>query len=78
MTSMDSDACILRSRLHIDNDWVSRWQSLSHGERKKIQIAAALWKNPNIIALDEPANHIDADTRNLLMDVLAKYKGIGL
>ena len=42
-----------RVRLGVQPDWAARWESLSHGERKRAQIGAALWHNPEVLALDE-------------------------
>ena len=52
--------------------------TLSHGERKRSQIAVALWKQPELLALDEPTNHIDAAARRLLIDSLRQFRGVGL
>ncbi|WP_221031543.1 ATP-binding cassette domain-containing protein [Actomonas aquatica] len=72
------DATALKSRLRVGEDWPERWSSLSHGERKRAQIAVALWREPAVLALDEPTNHIDTDARQLLERVLADFTGIGL
>jgi ATPase subunit of ABC transporter with duplicated ATPase domains len=72
------DAAALKSRLRIGDDWPERWDTLSHGERKRVQIATALWLEPAILALDEPTNHIDADARALLTGVLKNFRGAGL
>ena len=72
------DASALKSRLRIGDDWPERWPTLSHGERKRAQIATALWQEPAILALDEPTNHIDADARALLIRVLKEFSGAGL
>jgi macrolide transport system ATP-binding/permease protein len=74
----ESEACALRGRLRIDPAWLTRWETLSHGERKRAQIAVALWKAPAGLALDEPANHIDADARALLAAALKGFHGVGL
>ncbi|XOV86794.1 MAG: ATP-binding cassette domain-containing protein [Pseudomonadota bacterium] len=73
-----SEAHLLRQKLAIDLDFGLRWHLLSHGERKRTQIATALWQAPNVLALDEPTNHIDADARQLLVDALDGFRGIGL
>ncbi|MCE5200183.1 MAG: ATP-binding cassette domain-containing protein [Armatimonadota bacterium] len=78
LQSLDPDACEIRGRMEIEADWYARWNTLSHGERKRAQIAVALWRDPDILALDEPTNHIDADARNLLINALGKFRGIGL
>lgn len=68
----------IKGQLGIANDWPERWSLLSHGERKRAQIAVALWRQPAVLALDEPTNHIDADARALLLQALVSYRGIGL
>jgi len=72
------DAATLKARLRVGEDWPERWETLSHGERKRAQIAVALWREPAVLALDEPSNHIDADARRLLREALAEFHGVGL
>ncbi len=74
----DPIASRLKGQLGIERDWLKRWSSLSHGERKRTQIAAALWQQPVVLGLDEPTNHIDADARAMLISALREYCGIGL
>ena len=74
----DRSACEWKGRLAIGIDWVRRWDSLSHGERKRAQIGGMLWLQPVVLALDEPTNHIDRDARDLLVSALRKFAGIGL
>jgi macrolide transport system ATP-binding/permease protein len=76
--ALDGPACELKGRLSVQSDWGRRWDSLSHGERKRAQIAVALWQRPSVLALDEPTNHIDADARAMLTLALQDYRGIGL
>ena len=38
------DATVLKARLRVGEDWPERWSTLSHGERKRAQIAVALWR----------------------------------
>lgn len=71
-------AAELRGRLGIETDFEARWPSLSHGERKRTQIAHALWLAPELLAIDEPTNHIDTHARELLIDHLGSYRGVGL
>jgi len=74
----DLQASRIKGRLGVAGDWIERWDSLSHGERKRAQIACALWLEPAVLALDEPTNHIDADARALLIPALRDFRGIGL
>ncbi len=76
--ALDGPACELKGRLGVQSDWGRRWDSLSHGERKRAQIAVALWQQPAALALDEPTNHIDVDARAMLISALQDYRGIGL
>ena len=74
----DRAAAVLRQRLSVGADWPGRWSSLSHGERKRAQIGVALWRQPDVLALDEPTNHIDAAARDLLIAALRGFRGVGL
>ena len=78
MAATDGEACGLRGRLGIEDDWPGRWATLSHGERKRAQIALALWRRPRVLAVDEPTNHIDLVARRLLADALRGFRGVGL
>jgi len=48
---------------------------LSIGEIRKIQLAAILSKNPEVLILDEPTNHLDVYTIEDLTFVLKDYEG---
>ena len=74
----DGETWALRGRLGIEFDFLDRWQTLSHGERKRAQIATALWQRPDILAIDEPTNHIDRDARDQLLEALRHFRGTGL
>ena len=78
VAASERNAVRLRGRLGIDPGWASRWPSLSHGERKRAQIAVALWRRPRVMAIDEPTNHIDLEARRLLGRALRSFRGIGL
>lgn len=75
--SADSDAMRWKRKLGILDDWVDRWDTLSHGERKRVQIAVALWSAPDVLALDEPTNHLDGKAKALLLDALKDFSGAG-
>lgn len=71
-------AHIIKSRLGVCDDWDRRWATLSHGERKRAQIAVALWLRPDVLAIDEPTNHIDSQAREVIAQALRSFKGVGL
>ena len=68
----------LKNALKVDYEWLDRWNSLSHGERKRVQIGAALYQLPYILAVDEPTNHLDSEASTLLTKTLETFEGIGL
>jgi ATPase subunit of ABC transporter with duplicated ATPase domains len=67
-----------RSRLGLGDEELGRWTSLSPGERRRWQVAAALWRAPDVLLLDEPDNHLDAAARARLVDALSAFRGIGV
>ncbi|MDR2955158.1 MAG: ATP-binding cassette domain-containing protein [Prevotella sp.] len=48
--------------------------NLSGGEKTKVFLSGILLHSPEIILLDEPSNHLDFDSRNLLYDFIANSK----
>lgn len=68
----------LRGELALEPAALSRWPTLSPGERKRWQVGAALAAEPAILILDEPTDHLDADARSLLLDALGRFRGIGI
>lgn len=49
--------------------------SLSGGEKKRLQLLTILFTNPNFLILDEPTNDLDLPTLNVLENFLSEYKG---
>ena len=48
---------------------------LSGGEKKRLQLLAVLYQNPNFLILDEPTNDLDLPTLTVLENFLADYQG---
>jgi macrolide transport system ATP-binding/permease protein len=76
----DSDNEVRRffSLLEIEEDQFERWETLSGGEKKRIQIAAALALQPKVLLLDEPTNHLDLVSKDKILSALELYNGDGI
>ena len=74
----DKQSIRIKNRLRIQEEWLERWGRLSFGERKRCQVGLALAKDPAVLLLDEPSNHLDHYSKNILLDTLQNFKGIGL
>ena len=50
-------------------------KNLSGGEKVRLKLLELILKNANFLILDEPTNHIDIDTREILEESLLAYDG---
>ena len=66
------------SILNISEEMLERYENLSGGEKKRIQIACALAENPSVLLLDEPTNHLDKATVQMILQALQSYSGTGI
>ncbi len=78
LQAQTKSAYIIKEQLGVCDEWINRWETLSHGERKRAQIAAALWLEPEVLAIDEPTNHIDSQVSKIVIQALQGFHGIGL
>ena len=49
--------------------------SLSGGELTRLRLARLLIAAPDLLLLDEPTNHLDGDARQIVAEVLRRWKG---
>jgi len=56
-------------------DWSKTVKSLSGGEKLRLKLAIILQNKINLLILDEPTNHIDITTREVLEESLKNFKG---
>ena len=74
----DRKSCRWRGLMQLDIASLERWSTLSPGERKRWQIAAALSELPDVLIVDEPTNHLDAEARRHVIDALRRHMGVGI
>ncbi|MDD5326372.1 MAG: ATP-binding cassette domain-containing protein [Phycisphaerae bacterium] len=60
---------------HMELDADTEVASLSAGMKRRVLLAQAIVRNPDVLLLDEPTNHIDIDAVTWIEDFLAGYKG---
>ena len=76
--SDDNEVRRFFSRLCVTEEMLERYDTLSGGEKKRIQIACALAEQPLVLLLDEPTNHLDAATTSLISQALSDFHGTGI
>lgn len=79
MNELGFDEQLARSILYnfqfYKNDCIKKVFSLSGGEKLRLKLAIILQTQVNLLILDEPTNHIDITTREVLEESLINFKG---
>jgi len=78
MMTYTSKSFKIRDMLSINDEWLYQWDTLSFGERKRMQIALAIFEEPDVLLVDEPTNHLDTKSKNIVLNALKAFKGIGI
>ena len=68
----------LKSLLGITDSMIENPDVLSGGEKKRLQILSALSQHPSILVMDEPSNHLDQRTKDMIILVLRDSPGCGI
>lgn len=68
------DAVVKRLPEGLDTLVGNTRRTLSGGERQRLSVARALIRNPEILILDEASNHLDADSKKNLAQLVTKLK----
>lgn len=70
---------ILAEKLNLIEIENQRFKTLSGGQKRRVEIARALFSNPELLILDEPTTGLDPETRQVIWRVindLRKHDGI--
>ncbi len=71
--SMHQEVEAILSRMALEPD--ADVGSLSAGVKRRVLLAKALVRSPDVLLLDEPTNHLDVDAIRWLEEFLLRYRG---
>src|SRR4029078_7400897 len=72
----ESEAAAIASALGLDDRVLGQpLETLSGGQRRRVELSRILFAGATTLLLDEPTNHLDADSVLWLRDYLRAYKG---
>ena len=59
----------------IDQNILDRGSRFSGGQKQRLALARAIYKNPKILIMDEPTSALDKNAENIFIDTLKKISG---
>lgn len=71
-----SDATDLISMVGLDSKADARIKTLSGGQRRRLDLAAALIGTPEVLFLDEPTTGFDPEARRVAWDMIRRLEGV--
>lgn len=73
---IDSKISELCNKFRIDENMLNRkFNTLLGGEKVRLKLFELMQKNINLLVMDEPTNHIDITTQEVLEEALKEYPG---
>jgi ABC-type lipoprotein export system ATPase subunit len=73
LSEIKKDALKLFERLELSGLDKRKPSELSTGQRKRVDLARALIKNPGILIVDEPTANLDEESADIIREVIKEY-----
>lgn len=77
LSSRSDDVNAILERVELAHKGATRVQSLSGGERRRLDLAMTIWGAPDLIILDEPTTGLDPASRQTLWSLIQQLRDAG-